>query len=318
MTRYIARRVLFSLVLVWAVGSLVFLFIHILPGDPAQIILGSSETRQPTVEEVARVRERLGLDRPFLIQYGDFVASALTGDFGNSFVNNRPVSQDLGLRLGRTLQLILPAVVLSAIIGIVLGVLAAKARGGWADTLISAFGLLGLSLPGFVTGSLLVLVFAIQISLLPSSGYAPPLESPAEFLRYIALPLATLTLGGIGPVMRMTRMTMVEQSNQEYVRTARAKGMSERNVTYRHVLRNAMLPVVTVIGLQLGSRFAGTVLVETIFNWPGISSFLIGAVNNRDYPVVQGTMIVIAAIFVFINLVTDLLYAVVDPRIHYA
>jgi peptide/nickel transport system permease protein len=233
-------------------------------------------------------------------------------------MNNRPVSHDLGLRLGRTLQLIVPAVALSAAIGIFLGILAARSRGRWADTGISAVGLLGHSLPGFVTGSLLVLLFAIQLDALPSSGYASPFESPGRFLRYVALPLATLTLGGIGPVMRMTRMTMVEQAGQDYVRTARSKGIDERAVTYRHVLRNALLPVVTVIGLQLGSRFAGTVLVETIFNWPGISSYLIGAINNRDYPVVQGTMIVIAAIFVFVNLLTDLLYAVIDPRIRYA
>jgi peptide/nickel transport system permease protein len=306
------------LLLVWAVGSLVFLFIHLLPGDPAQIILGSSETRQPTADEIARVQERLGLEKPLLRQYGDFVSAAVTGDLGRSFMNNRPVSHDLGLRLGRTLQLIVPAVALSAVIGIFLGILAARSRGRWADTGISAIGLLGHSLPGFVTGSLLVLLFAIQLDALPSSGYASPFESPGRFLRYVALPLVTLTLGGIGPVMRMTRMTMVEQAGQDYVRTARSKGIDERAVTYRHVLRNALLPVVTVIGLQLGSRFAGTVLVETIFNWPGISSYLIGAINNRDYPVVQGTMIVIAAIFVFVNLLTDLLYAVIDPRIRYA
>jgi peptide/nickel transport system permease protein len=317
MTQYVARRVLISLGLIWAIGSIVFLFIHVLPGDPAQIILGSSETRQPTEEEVERVRERLGLHEPILEQYGDFLVSTVTGDLGRSFINNRPVIQDLGLRMQRTLELIIPSILFSAVIGILLGVVAANARGRWIDPFISAVGLLGNSLPGFVTGSLLVLFFAIELDVLPSSGYESPLESPAEFLRYAALPLVTLTLGGIGPVMRMTRMTMVEQSGQDYVRTARAKGLSEREVTYGHVLRNALLPVVTVIGLQLGGRFAGTVLVETIFNWPGVSSYLIGGVNNRDYPVVQGTMIVIGAIFIAVNLITDLLYAVVDPRIRY-
>jgi peptide/nickel transport system permease protein len=317
MTRYIARRVLFSLVLIWVIGSLVFLFIHILPGDPAQIILGSSETRQPTEEEIARVRDRLGLDKSVPEQYWEFVSSAVVGDFGNSFVNNRPVAQDLGLRLVRTLQLILPAVAISAVVGVLLGVIAAKFRGSWIDTSISAIGLLGHSLPGFVTGSLLVLLFAIQLDWLPSSGYESPLESPSQFLKYIILPLATLALGGVGPIMRMTRMTMVEQGGQDYVRTARGKGVSERSVTFNHVLRNALLPIITITGLQLGSRFAGTVLVETIFNWPGISSYLIGAVNNRDFPVVQGTMVTIAAIFVFINLATDLMYAAVDPRIRY-
>jgi peptide/nickel transport system permease protein len=318
MTGYVVRRVLVSLVLIWAIGSLVFLFIHAIPGDPARTILGASETRQPTEQEVARVRERLGLNRPLLTQYTDFVTSAIRGDLGTSFANGRPVTKDLWVRLQRTLQLIIPAVALSAVIGIALGTLAARARGTWQDTLLSAIGLLGHSLPGFVIGSLLVLAFAIELDLFPSSGYVAPFDDFPGFLKYLALPLLRLTFRGIGPVMRMTRMAMVEQSQQDYVRTARAKGVSERVVTYVHVLRNALLPVSTVIGLQLGSRFAGTVVVETIFTWPGISSYLIAAVNHRDYPAVQGTMIVIAAVFVFLNLITDLLYAVIDPRIRYA
>lgn len=317
MTQYILRRLVVGALLIWVVGTLVFLFVHILPGDPAQIILGGSETRQPTPEEIEAVRERLGLNEPLVHQYITFLTSTLQGDLGTSFANGRSVSQDLLLRLGRTLQLILPAVVLSAVIGIFLGVFSANHRGKWVDTLTSAIGLAGHSLPSFVTGTLLVLLFAVTFNVLPSSGYVEPTVSPQRFLQYIALPLATLTLGGMGPVMRMTRMTMVEQSGMDYARTARAKGLAERRVVYRHVLRNALVPVVTVIGLQLGSRFAGTVLVETIFNWPGISSYLIGAVTNRDYPVIQGTMLVIAAIFVLINLITDVMYAIVDPRIRH-
>jgi peptide/nickel transport system permease protein len=317
MTQYVLRRLVLGLILIWVVGSLVFLFVHVLPGDPAQIILGGSETRQPTAEEIEAVRLRLGLDKPIHVQYIDFITSTVQGDLGNSFSNDRPVFDDLMLRMGRTLQLILPAVVLSALIGILLGVVAATQRGTWLDTVISAVGIFGHSLPSFVTGTLLVLVLAIHLSVLPSSGYTEFTTDPQRFLLYLVLPLTTLTLGGLGPIMRMTRMTMVEQSGMDYARTARAKGLSNRSVTYRHILRNALVPVVTIVGLQLGSRFAGTVLVETIFNWPGVSSYLITGVTNRDYPVIQGTMIAIAAIFVLINLVTDLMYAVVDPRIRH-
>lgn len=317
MIEYVLRRLALGLVLVWLVATLVFLFVHILPGDPAQIILGGSETRQPTAQEIELVRERLGLNRPIPEQYVDFLTSTVRGDLGNSFSNDRPVFNDLTTRMGRTLQLILPAVVLSAVLGIALGIIAANHRGRMMDTFISAFGVLGNSLPSFVTGTLFVLLFAIHWSLLPSSGYIEFTRDPSRFLLYLTLPLATLTLGGLGPIMRMTRMTMVEQAGSDYVRTARAKGLSERIVVIRHVLRNALVPVITVIGLQLGSRFAGTVLVETIFNWPGISSYLITGVTNRDYPVIQGTMIVIAAVFVLINLITDLMYAVADPRIRH-
>jgi len=317
MTQYVLRRLALGLVLVWVVATLVFLFVHILPGDPAQIILGGSETRQPTAEEVESVRVRLGLNDPLPIQYVDFIRSTVQGDLGNSFSNNRPVFDDLALRMGRTLQLILPSVVLSALIGIVLGVVAAIHRGSFLDTSISAIGIFGNSLPSFVTGTVLVLLFAIHLNLLPSSGYIEFSKDPRRFLLYLTLPIITLTLGGLGPVMRMTRMTMVEQAGGDYVRTARAKGLTERVIIYRHILRNALVPVVTVIGLQLGSRFAGTVLVETIFNWPGVSSYLITGVTNRDYPVIQGSMIVIATIFVVINLMTDLMYAVVDPRIRH-
>lgn len=317
MTQYVLRRLAFGAVLIWLIATLVFLFVHILPGDPAQIILGGSETRQPTAEEVEAVREKLGLNRPLHVQYFDFMVSTATGDLGNSFSNDRSVYSDLSTRMGRTLQLILPAVVLSAILGILLGVIAARRRGTFLDTFISAFGVFGNSLPSFVTGTLFVLLFAIYWNVLPSSGYVEFTKDPERFLKYLALPLATLTIGGLGPIMRMTRMTMVEQSGSDYVRTARAKGLSDRVVVYRHILRNAMVPVITIIGLQLGGRFAGTVLVETIFSWPGVSSYLITGVTNRDYPVIQGTMIVIATLFVLINLITDLLYAVADPRIRH-
>jgi peptide/nickel transport system permease protein len=317
MTRYVVRRTITSLALIWLTATALFFFIHVLPGDPAEVILGSSETRQPTPAQLDRVREQLGLNRPVLAQYADYMTGLVRGDLGDSFLTGRPVATELRLRLVRSLQLIIPAIVLSSLLGIGIGVVAARRRGGWQDGTLSAVGLVGHSLPAFVTGNLLVLLLAIQLSWLPSSGFVEFSEDPRGFLTYIALPIATLTLGGIGPVMRMTRMTMVEQLSQDYARTAHAKGLAERTVTYRHVLRNALLPVMTVIGLQVGSRFAGAVLVETIFNWPGLSTLLLSAVNNRDYPIIQGTILLTSTIFIFVNMVTDLFYAVLDPRIRY-
>lgn len=317
MARYAIRRCVSSLVLVWLIATIVFLFIHVLPGDPVDVILGGSETRQPTPAQIEAVRQHLGLDRPLRVQYAEYLGGIVRGDFGESFLSGRPVILDLRLRLGRTLQLILPAILLSAAFGITLGVLAAAVRGGWRDGLLSAIGLLGHSLPAFVTGNLLVLLVAIQLQLLPSSGFVPFTTDPGRFLSHIALPLATLTLGGMGPIMRMARTTMIEQMGQDYARTARAKGLGNRAVTFRHVLRNALLPVVTVIGLQVGSSFAGTVLVETVFNWPGLSTFLLTAVNNRDYPVIQSTILLTSILFIAVNLITDLSYALLDPRIRY-
>lgn len=201
MTQYVVRRLVFGAILIWVIATLVFLFVHILPGDPAQIILGGSETRQPTAEEVEAVREQLGLNRPLHTQYVDFMVSTATGDLGNSFSNDRAVFDDLMTRMGRTLQLILPAVVLSALLGISLGVVAANNRGTMLDTIISAFGVFGNSLPSFVTGTLMVLLFAIHWNMLPSSGFVEFTVDPQRFLTYLVLPLATLTIGGLGPIM---------------------------------------------------------------------------------------------------------------------
>ena len=317
MTRYIVQRLLLSLILLWLIATCLFFFIHLLPGDPAGIILGSSEGSSPTPEQLATVRRQLGLDRPLLDQYLSYMGGILRGDLGVSLLTGRAVSFDLGLRLSRTVMLVIPAMILSSLLGIVLGVSSARVRGGGSDMLISAVGLVGHSLPAFVTGSLLVLLFSIWLGVLPSSGFIEIEEDPARFLRYITLPVVTLAIGRIASTMRMTRMAMVEQYLMDYVRTARAKGLREQAVVYRHVLRNALLPVVTVIGLQLGNMFAGAMIVEALFNWPGLNSLLLKAVGNRDYPLILGSVLVTSAIFVMINLITDLTYAFLDPRIRY-
>ena len=285
---YIAQRLVLSVVMLWVVATGLFLFVHLLPGDPAQVILGGSEVFQPSPEQLALVRERLGLDKPLLEQYLNYIGGLLRGDLGVSFLTSRPVATELGLRFVRTLMLVIPSLLLSSLIGIVIGVAAARARGRWVDGVLSSIGLLGHSLPVFVVGSVLVLFFSIQNKLLPSSGYVDFDTDPNHFFSYLVLPVTALTIGRVATTMRMTRTAMVEHLLRDYVRTARAKGLSERIVTYRHVFRNAMLPVVTVIGLQAGNLFTGALVVEAIFNWPGLNSLLIRALGDRDYPLILG------------------------------
>lgn len=318
MSAYLVRRVGSTILMLWIVSSLLFFFIHILPGDPAEVILGASDQFVPSQAQIDRVREQLGLDRPLLTQYVEYMGGLLRGNLGESFVNGRPVSLDIGLRLGRTVQLIVPAIVLSSLIGIGLGIVAARTRSRAVDVGLSTLALAGFSLPSFVTGNLLVLAFALTYRWLPASGYADFAADPGRWLSYAVMPMVALCLGPIASTMRMTRTTILEQLTQDYVRTARSKGLKESIITYRHVLRNSLLPVVTVIGLQFGGMFAGSVVVENVFNWPGLSTLLIRSVGSRDYPVIQGALLVSSVIFLSINLLTDIVYALLNPRLRYS
>ena len=309
------RRLLITLVLIWFVGSVVFLFVRLLPGDPAETILGASESFQPSPAQVAVVRTKLGLDRPILDQYLTYVTGILRGDLGTSLTSGRPVALDLSLRLGRTLQIMVPALVLASLLGIALGVVAAQARGRWLDPAISVVGLVGFSVPVFVVGNVLVLVFAVALGWLPSSGYLDPLQDPVHAPTYMLMPIIALALGPLAVTMRMTRTTMVDELGLDYVRTARAKGLRERLVLYRHVLRNALLPVVAVIGLQVGTAFSGSVVVEYVFNWPGLGRLLLTSIEGRDYPMIQGSVMLGSVLFVIANLITDLSYTVLNPRL---
>lgn len=289
-----------------------------LPGDPAQVILGSSETSQPTEEQLDQVRRELGLDQPLWKQYMTYMSNLLSGNLGKSFVNKRPVAPDLTARLFRTLQLVIPAMVISATFGIALGVVAARRRGSWFDMGISAVALLGFSVPVFVSGTVMVIIFSVNQPWLPSSGYAEISRGVLKWASYLVMPALALSLGPLASTMRMTRTSVLEQLAQDYTRTARSKGLAERVVIYRHVLKNALLPVVTMIGLQVGHMFAGSVLIEYVFNWPGLNSFLIRSIGVRDYPVIQGTVLLASFIFVFVNLVTDLSYAYLNPKLRYS
>jgi peptide/nickel transport system permease protein len=313
---YLARRLALSLVLLLVVATVLFFSIHLLPGDPALLILGG-DAAQTTPEQLARVRARLGLDRPLAVQYAGWLGRLARGDLGTSLIDDRPVATDLANRLPRTLQLVVPATLLALAAGVPLGMLAARQRGRWLDPGTSAVALVGFSMPVFVTGMLLVAAFSLAFGWLPPAGYVPFRESPAGFLRHLVLPVLALAAAPMATVMRMTRSSVLEQVSLDYVRTARAKGLGERAVARRHVLRNALLPVTAVVGLQVGSMFAGAVLVEYIFAWPGLNGLLLNSLGSRDYPMIQGVVLLAASCFVAVNFLTDLCYAVLNPRIQY-
>jgi peptide/nickel transport system permease protein len=251
------------------------------------------------------------------VQYVVWLKQVGQGDLGQSLVDERSVARDLANRLPRTLQLVIPATLVATAIGVPLGMFAARRRGRMADPAASAIALLGFSMPVFVVGMLFVVVFSLELGWFPPTGYVPFGEDSKGFLRHLILPVLALAAAPMAITMRMTRSSFLEQSALDYVRTARAKGLPEPTVAWRHVLRNALLPVVTVIGLQAGSMFAGAVLVEYIFSWPGLNLLLLNSISTRDYPIIQGVVLLAAVMFVLVNLITDLCYAVINPRIRY-
>jgi ABC-type dipeptide/oligopeptide/nickel transport system permease component len=313
---YVLRRLGLAVVLLWVVATVLFFSIHLLPGDPALLILGG-DAAQASPEQIARVRARLGLDRPLPVQYVAWLGRVLRADLGASLLDDRSVARDLANRLPRTLQLVVPATALAVALGVPLGMFAARRRGRVADPAASALALTGFSMPVFVVGMLLVLVFSLRLRWLPPTGYVPLGEDPGGFLRHLVLPVLALATAPLATVMRMTRSSYLEEAARDFARTARAKGLGEGAVAWRHVLRNALLPVTSIVGLQVGSMFAGAVLVEYIFSWPGMNALLLSALGTRDYPVIQGVVLLGSALFVAVNLLTDLCYGLVNPRIRH-
>jgi peptide/nickel transport system permease protein len=312
--RYISRRLLLLVVQVFLVATVVFLLIRLVPGDPARAILGETASE----EQLARVRSQLGIDRPFLEQYGVWLGRLVRGDLGTSVVTGRPVMLDVQQRIGNTIELIVLSTIVSLLAGIPLGIAAALRANRPADYALSSIAMLGLSLPSFVVGTLMLLVFGLMLRWLPPAQFVPWSVDPGQHLRVIILPVLALAASSTAVVLRMTRSSMLEVVRQDYIRTARAKGLSGRLVIFRHGLRNALNPVVSIVGLELAALLGGTVIVESIFNWPGLSSLLIGGVRSRDYPVVQGVVLLIAVLTVTINLLVDLVYGWLDPRISYS
>jgi glutathione transport system permease protein len=291
---------------------LVFLILHLVPGDPATVIAGPTAP----ADVIANIRTQLGLDQPLLVQYWRYLSSALHGDLGRSILSRRQVSDEVAGAFLNTLELVIAARVWSLLIGIPIGVLAAARRRSIFDKLSMVTALLGLSLPIFWIGLMAMWLFAVKLGWLPISGRGGPMWTAAG-LQHLVLP--ALTLGGVQvpALARLTRSSLLEALNQDYVRTARAKGLAERLVVAKHALKNAMLPVVTVVGLQFAGLLGGAVVTETIFSWPGLGRLAVTAILTRDFPIVQGTILVSAVTFVTINVLTDFLYAVLDPRIKY-
>jgi len=310
MLRHAVQRLLLAIPVLLGVLAIGFLLMQVIPTDPAIVRAGPTAT----ADVVAAIRTELGLDRPLIVQFGLYLARLLQGDLGVSIINDIPVSQELGNTIGPTLELMAGSLVWSIPLGIALGTLAATARGTILDRLIMAVSVAGVSVPVFFLGLILIWFVGFQWQLLPFTGRGGPIWS-IEGLRALALP--ALTLGGVfvGPVARMTRTAVLDVLGAEHVRTARAKGLSERAVIIRHALRNALIPVVTLIGLQIGFLLGGAVVTETIFSWPGVGRLAVGAILSSDFPMAQGTILVLAGGFILINLAVDLLYVLLDPRV---
>jgi ABC-type dipeptide/oligopeptide/nickel transport system permease component len=303
MLRYLFLRVLYMLPVVWLVVSLVFLLIHLVPGDPILQMLGEGAP----VTDVQAARHAYGLDLPLGRQYLNYCRGVLQGDLGPSLRFNQNVTHLIAQRYPYTLQLTLAALVVAILLSVPAGVHSAQRRNRWDDRLISVVSLFGLSFPNFALGPILILFFAIFLGWLPVSG--------SGSVAHLALPAITMG-GALAAILtRMVRTSMLEELGQDYIRTARAKGLSERTVVYGHALRNAMIPVITVLGLQFGALLAGAIVTETIFSWPGIGRLTVQAISNRDYYLVQGCILAIGLTYVAVNFLTDLLYSVANPRI---
>jgi len=304
-TAYIIRRVLMAIPTLLVAVTLVFSAFQLIPGDVARMFAGE----QAPEEVIQQMRAELGLDRPVLEQYLVYLGRLIKGDLGRSFITGRPVTVEIADRFWNTVQLAVVATVFATICGLSMGIMAAVHREGFWDYLFSAISLIGISMPIFWIALLMMTLFSVQWGILPTAGNQ-------TWLHYI-MPMFVLAIYSIAFIMRMTRSSLLDLFSQDFTRTARAKGLSERTTLIRHVLRNAWIPIVTVIGLRFGYMLGGAVIVETIFAWPGMGRLLVTAVGQRDIPVVQGVLLVVATTFIFINLGIDILYAKLDPRIQY-
>ena len=313
MLAYAIRRILSTIPVMLVVALFVFSLLYIAPGDPAAIIAGD----QATAEDVERIRVSLGLDRPFLVRFGDWLWHIVHGDLGTSIFTNLPVTHMIAQRIEPTLSLMVLTLILSLVCAIPMGVVAAWKHGTWIDRAVMVLAVFGFSVPVFVVGYLLAWVFALQLNWLPVQGFTPLSAGFWPFLRNLILP--TLALGGvyIALIARITRATMLEVLSQDYVRTARAKGVDQRSVLFVHALKNAAVPIITVVGLGVALLIGGAVVTESVFAIPGLGRLTVDAILRRDYPVIQGVVLLFSFVYVLVNLGVDLLYTVFDPRIRY-
>ena len=305
MTGFIVRRLLLAIPTLFGVLVVAFLLLYVAPGDPVMAMVGERADE----ETIARLRRELRLDQPIHVQFGHYVGGVVRGDLGRSYITNRPIVQDIVERFPKTLQLAGAAMLLAATLGISLGILSARRPGGIIDRVGLGVAYLGVSFPVFWVGLLLILLFAVTLRWLPPSGFGG--------WEYLILPALALGMRSIAFLARMTRSAMLDALGSDFVRTARAKGLNERSVVARHALRNALIPIITVLGLDFGSYLTGSILTETIFSWPGLGRYVVNAISRRDLPAIQGSVLFLSTVFVLVNLITDLAYAKADPRVSY-
>ena len=301
----IARRLLLAIPTLFGVLAVVFLLMYVAPGDPVQEMVGE----RADAETIARLRAELHLDDPLHVQFGHYIGGVVRGDLGRSYITNRPIMTDLLERFPATLRLAGSAMLLAAVLGISIGVLTSRFPGGWLDRLALGGTYLGISFPVYWVGLILILLFAVELRWLPPSG--------ANGWKYMILPAFALGMRSIAFLARVTRSAMLDVLDSELVRTARAKGLGEAAVVTRHALRNALIPVITVLGLDFGYYLTGSILTETVFSWPGLGRYVVNAITRRDLPAIQGAVLFLSVVFVLVNLITDLLYAKADPRVAY-
>lgn len=318
MIKFIIKKLLIAAMLLLCVSTIVFSVMALMPGDPAVLMLGTDTAPDP--QAVAALREELGLNKPMPIRYIEWIRNALKGDLGMSYSEKIPVVESISIRLPKTLELAFSSLILACLIGIPLGIISALNRNNPIDFVLTSAASLGTSIPVYVLGYFLVLVFAINIfglniNTLPSSGYYNFSRDAVKHFQKLILPVITLALGLSAGIMRMTRSSVLEALASDSVRALKAKGLKNTKIVGKHVMRNALIPIVTIIGLQLGALIGGTVLCESVFNWPGLSTLLIRAINFRDYPLIQGCVLIMSAIFIITNLVVETLYGLLDPRI---
>lgn len=303
MTHYILNRIISAIIVIFGISILSFFLIHLIPGDPVKIMLGLNASP----EQVAKLTHHLGLDKPLLVQYLQYINNVFHGDFGTSLKTGRPVLTEILDRFPETIKLAATGMVFAVIIGIALGILAAKYKDTIIDTFCTGLATLGVSIPSFWLGILLILVFSVKLSWFPI----------ADGTGFRSLILPAITLGVVMSTMisRLTRNGMVEVLSNDFIRTARSKGLEERHILFRHAFRNVLIPIITVIGLQIAALLGGTVIIEQVFNWPGLGTLSIGAIMSRDFPMIQGTVLFMGAVYVSVNILVDIVYSLIDPRV---
>jgi peptide/nickel transport system permease protein len=316
MAQYVVRRLLDLLFVLFGVSLLIFMMVRFIPGDAVAIMLGANTDITP--DRVENLRRQLGLHLPIHEQYWQWLSGVLRGDLGNSIWTGRPVAAEIAARLPVTLEITGLSLLFATVVAFPLGVLAARARGTFGDLVVRIMAIAGLTLPSFWVGVLLLYFFSIYLPTWPAIGYVPFTQDPLGNLARLALPVLAVSLPMIAGLTRILRSSLLEVLNSDFVRTARSKGAGERAVLYKHAMRNAMIPVITVIGVQVGYLLSGVVVIEQVFAIPGVGRLIIGAINERNYPLVQGVVLIVTAVFVVVNMLVDLAYAWIDPRVEYA